>query len=86
MVGDRLCMVHRSWVDTTHAELSEKYRAQGLEGDALRHAVLKDLPKRLAELLPEAIPTEDLGRRAKKRPAHSFCENKLRANRRGEVQ
>jgi hypothetical protein len=56
---------HRSWVDTTHAELSEKYRAQGLEGDALRHAVLKDLPKRLAELLPEAIPTEDLGRRAK---------------------
>jgi hypothetical protein len=74
MVGDKLCTIHRSWRDTTYAELLEIYQAQGLEGDALHRAVLKDLPERLAELLPEAMPVEDPGRRTGRRHMHTANE------------
>jgi hypothetical protein len=64
MIGDKLCVgIHRSWVDTTYAELSEKYRAQGLEGDELHSAAMKDVPKRLADLIPSRylVSVEDFG-------------------------
>ena len=57
MVGDELCVVDMDIFITVHEELAEYYRAEGLRGDALDHAICDALPERLAEVLGEPRAT-----------------------------
>jgi hypothetical protein len=57
MVGDELCVVDMDMFITVHDELAEQYKAEGLRGDALDHAICDALPERLAEMLGEPYST-----------------------------
>jgi hypothetical protein len=56
-VGYELRVVDMDLFITVHEELAEHYRAEGLRGDALDHAICDALPQRLAEVLDEPRST-----------------------------
>lgn len=60
MIGDKLCVLHKSWVEWARNDLAEMYRAQGLTGDTLEKAINNNLPQHLAKLIPNATPVTEL--------------------------
>jgi hypothetical protein len=50
-VGDRLRLIDSDLFSEVHQELADQFRAEGLTGAALDHAIVDALPHRLAEIL-----------------------------------